>query len=756
MIDLLQNSAFIVLVSFGAFLASYFLYARYLSDVIFELDPSESCPAHNREDSVDYVPADRHVLFGHHFCSITGAAPIVGPAVAVLWGWVPAVIWVVLGTIFIGAAHDFGTLVLSVRNEGRSISDICGGIIGPKSRMLFLGLVWVLVWLVIAVFAVVIGILFVEFPASVIPVNFEIIAAVAIGVTIYQLTDDLLIPSLVALVALYGMILLTVYGGSIPYVDLGWMADFDIAWLLWFELEEATWMDALGFESIKQKKIFLWVSFLLLYSFVASVIPVWVLLQPRDYINSHQVFVGLGALYLGLLIARPHIPAPGYNANVGYPGGLASITFSDDQPKTDSIPEGLLVVPKEHVNGTDPVYRANSVDEIPDERFYTVSEISLKKKQMVKEKSYPIRSTDSGQGENVKGTLVPVLTSAGQPWVYDSERQKITLYEDDASSQPGGASFWASLRLTLGAPAASAPPLIPFLFITIACGAISGFHGLVSSGTTSKQLSDMRDCRYIGYGGMLGEGMLGLMSVLAATAGFTLLARHDGGNALAMWNEHYASWGGANDFGAKIGAFVQGGGAFLGALFNAAFGARLMELANAIVAIIVVSFAATTLDSATRIQRFIFTELVRPFNVDVLENRYVASAISAFSPMLLVFGGAWIVLWPLFGATNQMLAGLSMLVITVYLYRNRQRMKNYLAPMVFLVVMTGLGLFLLFRDFLQKGFLQEGGTFQYKLLSVLSLGLFAVSMWIIGHGIYILSSGGSTETSDAMEGKRKE
>jgi carbon starvation protein CstA len=751
MIDLLQNSAFVVLLSFAAFLASYFIYARYLSQKIFELDPTETCPAHEIQDEVDFVPADRHVLFGHHFCSITGAAPIVGPAVAVLWGWVPAVIWVVLGTIFIGAAHDFGTLVLSVRNEGRSISDICGGIIGPWSRTLFLGLVWVLVWLVIAVFAVVIGILFVQFPASVIPVNFEIVAAILIGLTIYHFTDDLLVPSLVVLVALYGVIVLTVYskpvGEWIPFVDLAWMANFDIAWLVWFDLEQATWMEALGFETGFMKRVFLWVSFLFLYSFIASVIPVWILLQPRDYINSHQVFVGLGALYVGLLIASPQIPAPEYNANVGYPGALASIEFSGDEVAvSDHVPEGLVLIPENAGNQTGEVYRAEGVEDIPQPRFYTVSEILMTEKDLAND--HPVRSTDAGQGENVKGTLVPVLHPDGRPWVFDEETKELALFEQPSGARSSGqqSGSWASLRMTLEAAAASAPPLIPFLFITIACGAISGFHGLVSSGTTSKQLSNMEDCRYIGYGGMLGEGMLGLMSVLAATAGFALLAKEDGGNALAMWNEHYASWGGANDFGQKISAFVQGGGAFLGALFDAVFGSRMKELANAIVAIIVVSFAATTLDSATRIQRYIFTELIRPLDVDVLENRYVAGGISAFTPMLLVFGGAWGVLWPLFGATNQMLAGLSMLVITVYLYRKRKKMRNYLVPMVFLVCVTGLGLFLLFYDFLQKGFLQEGGTFQYQLLSVLSIGLFAVSLWIIGQGTYILSSDrGDTE-----------
>jgi len=734
---LFYNAAFIALLSLGAFLLGYFLYARYLSDRIFELEPDETCPAHQVDDDVDYVPADRHVLFGHHFCSITGAAPIVGPAVAVIWGWVPAVLWVVFGTIFIGAVHDFGTLVVSARNRGQSISDIAGDIVGPKSRTLFLALVWVLVWLVIAVFAVIIGELFVSFPASVIPVNFEIVMAVIIGLTIYRWNGDLLVPSIMALIALYGMIVLT--------VEVDWMRNFDIGWFL--PLKEASWMNYFGFEGLRSRKVFTWVVFLLGYSFIASVIPVWVLLQPRDYINGHQLFVGLGALYLGLIIARPQILSPEFNESVGYPGGLATISWSGSPPdKPAVLPEGTILVPAQHRQDTSEVLRVASADQIPEPRFFTYEKISLDQRS----KKHHIRSTSRQKGEYYSDDLVPVMKDTGTPWIFHRKSNEIhPLSKRSNTRTVEGTVNLTGLTFSPDGPAESAPPVIPFLFITIACGAISGFHGLVSSGTTSKQLDHMGDCQYIGYGGMLGEGMLGLMSVLAATAGFSLLAQQGGGEvtALSLWHEHYASWGGANAFGSKIGAFVQGGGAFLGTLFETVFGTPMKELSNAIVAIIVVSFAATTLDSATRIQRYIFTELVRPLNIDLLENRYVASGISAFTPMVLVFGGGWLVLWPMFGATNQMLAGLSMLVITVYLFRQKKATKNFLLPMIFLIAMTGLGLFLLFLDFLHKGFLREGGTRQYQLLTLLAIGLFGISIWIIGDGLYRLLSG-DRETLD--------
>ncbi len=726
---LLYNAAVIALLSLIAFLLGYFFYARYLSKKIFELNPDETCPAHEMEDNVDYVPADRHVLFGHHFCSITGAAPIVGPAVAVIWGWVPAVLWVVFGTIFIGAVHDFGTLVISARNKGQSISDVAGDIVGPKSRTLFLALVWVLVWLVIAVFAVIIGSLFVSFPASVIPVNFEIIMAIIIGLTIYRWDGDLLVPSIVALIALYGMIVLT--------VQVDWMKNFDIGWF--FALEHADWMSQLGFSDLRSRKVFVWVVFLLGYSFIASVIPVWILLQPRDYINGHQLFVGLGALYLGLIVAHPQIPAPEFNESVGYPGGLATVSWTgSSKNKPETIPEGTLLVPADQLQNNSNVLRISSSNKIPRPRFFTYEEISSDQFS----KKHHIRSTSKKEGEHFDAELVPVLTERGTPWVYHKKTKEIRPHSHDSGSDSDPKEIvLAGIQVSPEGPAQSAPPVIPFLFITIACGAISGFHGLVSSGTTSKQLNHMDDCQYIGYGGMLGEGMLGLMSVLAATAGFSLLAQQEGATALSLWHEHYASWGGANAFGSKIGAFVQGGGAFLGTLFDAVLGTPLKELSNAIVAIIVVSFAATTLDSATRIQRYIFTELVRPLNIDLLENRYVASGISAFTPLVLVFGGGWLVLWPLFGATNQMLAGLSMLVITVYLFRKKKALKNYLVPMIFLIFMTGLGLFLLFLDFLNKGFLQEGGSFKYKLLTILSIALFAISIWIIIDGVYRLLTG---------------
>jgi len=324
-----------------------------------------------------------------------------------------------------------------------------------------------------------------------------------------------------------------------------------------------------------------WIILLFVYAFIASVLPVWLLLQPRDFINSHQLLVGLGIMYLGLFILHPPMVAPALNLEV----------------------EGSL------------------------------------------------------------------------PW-------------------------------------------FPFLFITIACGAISGFHGLVGSGTTSKQINNISDTRMIGYGAMLGEGSLGLMSVLASTAGFA---------TLAAWKSHYSSWSTAGSMDAKIGSFVNGGAYFLkeGLMLPDGFGTTL-------IAVIVISFAATTLDTSTRIQRYITTELGEMYNIKILTNRFVAAAIAAFTPLILIFGGeglSWKRLWPIFGATNQMLAGLSLLVLSVYLFRKGRKTIFTLAPMIFLIIMTSTAMVLSLKDFIKSG---------NWILSILTIFLLSFSVWIILEAVTVI------------------
>ncbi len=478
-----MNSAVICLASLLVFAFGYLVYSKHLARV-FALRDDEPVPAVEKQDGVDYVPTPKHVLFGHHYASIAGAAPIIGPAVAVVYGWLPAVLWIVIGVVFMGAMHDFSTLVLSVRHGGESVGSISAKVLSPRTRRLFLLLIFALILLVIAVFARAIAGLFIAQPGAVIPINFEIIVALVIGRVCYRRKAKLLWPSLAALVALY----LTVFIGVKVPVSLAPIVGAE---------HQAT----------------AWVVLLLGYSFIASVLPVWTLLQPRDYINSHQLMVGLGALLLGIFVAHPPMSAPAVN---------------------------------------------------------------------------------------------------------------------DLSSS-------------------AVPPMFPFLFVTIACGAISGFHGLVSSGTTSKQLAKATDARAIGYGAMLGEGLLALIATLAVGAG------------LGDFSKHYH--GGLPSGAQGVRYFVEGAANFLTPL------GMPKQAAMVVVAVLVISFAATSLDTGVRIQRFILHELG-------LENRFAAGGVAVGLPLLLYLAGKDRTMWPLFGAANQLLAGLTLVVVTVWLYRSGRQTEG--------------------------------------------------------------------------------
>lgn len=569
-------TALVTLGVLAAFALGYRFYARWIGRRIYEDGEDLVTPAHAMRDDRDYVPTDRHVLFGHHFTSIAGAAPIIGPCVAAYWGWLPALAWVVLGTIFMGAVHDFGALVASVRERGRSVADITAKVVSGRARLMFLCFVLVLVWLVLAVFAMAIAGLFVAQPSSVVPINVEIVIAVAIGWMIHKRQARPLVPSLVALALLY----LFVWVGTRAPVDL----------------------TALGLSAAGANRA--WIVFLFAYSAVASLLPVWLLLQPRDFINSHQLVVGLGLLFAGLFVAHPDFDAPA------------------------------------------------------------------------------LRTAEEG-----------------------------------------------------------APSLFPLLFVTIACGAISGFHGLVSSGTTSKQISELRHARMIGYGGMLGEGALALASTMAAVAGIGLVAActlpGQGPVEDLTWAVYYDEWAhaGAN----KAAAFVLGGGAFLASL------GIPDELARTLMAVLVISFAATTLDTATRFQRFIIAELGAAMEVPVLENRYVATVLAVLPAVLLAFWevpdpgtgeatqAGW-VLWPIFGASNQMLAALTLMVLALYFWSRRRPVWPLVVPMLFAMTVTFLAMSGKLLDFVARDNVPMAG---------LALVLLALNVWMLVEGAARLRRGPS-------------
>lgn len=544
-----MNSALIAIIVIIFYILAYRFYSKFLAKKVFKLDDIEVTPAHELNDGVDYVPSKKEVLFGHHFASIAGAAPIIGPAIAVFWGWLPAIIWVVIGTIFMGAVHDFSALVISARNKGRTIGDLAASIISPRARILFLLIVYFLIFFVIAVFAFAIATLFTKFPASVLPVNFEILVAVVIGYLFYKKGVSILWPSIIALLLLYLMIWV---GTLVP----------------------------ISIPEIMGSEIVTWIILLLVYSFIASVLPVWILLQPRDYINSHQLIVGLVIIVAGLFVAQPLMQAPALNLNAG-----------------------------------------------------------------------------------------------------------------------------------------SAVPLLPFIFVTIACGAISGFHGLVSSGTTSKQLDKMSDARLIGYGGMLGEGTLAMLATLAVAAGI----KH------SEWLKHYDTWQHAASGG--IANFVLGSSSFLEAL-------TIPEvLGTTLISVMVISFAATSLDTATRIQRLIVGEIGEAYKIKFLKNRYVGALFAVVPALLLAIlaeapgrgpGSGGFLLWPLFGATNQLVGGLTLLIATIYLYRTGRPYIYTLVPTIFLILMTTASMFLNFKTFLDN-----------PLLLILSAITLALSVWLILEGLLI-------------------
>lgn len=525
---------------FGLYVLGYHLYAKFLGRRVFQLDPDRLTPAHELRDGIDYVPSNRYMLFGHHYASIAGLSPMLGPAIAVIWGWLPAMLWVVLGTLFIGAVHDFSALVVSMRARGMSVGKAAEEIIGRRAKTLFHIIIFFLIGLGMGVFVHVCATLLsaAYHPEAVYPSATLMLVAVVVGWRVYRRNARL--GAITA--AAFAITLASVWAGTrLPLVDLS--------------------VDA-------------WSVILLAYSFAASVLPVWLLLQPRDYVNSLLLYLGLFSIYAGFFLLRPEFAAPAVQLH------------------------------------------------------------------------------------------------------------------------PAGA-----------------PPLFPFVFIVIACGAISGFHGLVSSGTTAKQINRETDAPFIAYGGMIGESLLGLASVLACTAAF--LTRD-------LWYEHYQSWDLAQGLGPNMKAFIDGAALFLSQLGIS------IDVARAFVALVAISFALTTLDSATRLLRFNIAEIGETLNVRLLGNRYLASLLAVLVIGFFAFykidgQAAGLALWQLFGTTNQILGGLTLLAVTLYLMQRKRPYWYTAAPMLFMLATTMVAMIIKMRDFWKLG---------AHLLLLLGALIFLLSLWL--------------------------
>ena len=544
-----MNSLFLVFIGLAMLGSGYLLYSKFLGRRVYQLSESYHTPAHTMEDGVDYVPTNKYVLWGHHFTSVAGAAPIIGPAVAVIWGWLPAFLWVTLGTVLFAGLHDLGALWASQRHKGQSIGTLSGRYIGARGRNLFLVVIFLLLLMVNTAFAVVISNLLIATPSAVIPTWGAILVAVLIGQAIYRFKWNLPLVSVVGVVALYALMVL---GDRVPLA-----------------LPETV----LG---IPDRGI--WIILLFAYAFVASLLPVWVLLQPRDYINGLQLFVGLIILYGSFFIVRPEIVAPTLN---------------------DAVP-------------------------------------------------------------------------------------------------------------------ADTPSIFPLLFVTIACGAISGFHGIVASGTSAKQLDKETDARFVGYFGAVGEGLLALGTIVATTGGY---------KTLADWENVYNEWnaGGVN-------AFVEGGGA----LMNQGLGIPT-SLSATILATMAVLFAATTMDSGVRLQRMVVGEIGEIMGVKL--SGLVATLIAVGAALGLTFstgldGSGGMIIWPLFGTTNQLMAGLTLSVLVVILTKLRRPTLPLLIPLAFVTLMS------LWAAVLQLRTLFEAGNW---LLLVIDVVIIICAIWVIVEAITAIS-----------------
>jgi len=557
-----MDTLLLILICGTGYLVAYHTYGRFLAKKIFKLNKNAPVPSVELRDGIDYVPARKGIIFGHHYTSIAGTGPIVGPAIGIIWGWLPAILWVFFGSIFMGAVHDLGALVVSLRNEGKSLSEVAAKYINMRVRFIFFAVVFLSLLIVIAIFGVVIAAVFTRFPSAVVPVWLQIPIAVALGFAVYKKTANVAIATTIAVIGMY----LCIAIGSLLPVEFG---------------------TVLGIPSTG-----LWVIILLIYAWVASTLPVTTLLQPRDYINAWQLFIAMGLLVGGAVVA----------------------SLSGDLP-----------------------------------------------------------------------LVAPAINRA----------------------LPAGT-----------------PPIWPFMFVIIACGAISGFHSLVASGTSSKQVSKETDCQFVGYGSMLLEGFLAILVLVCVAAGIGMALRLDNGTILtgqAAWQHQYSTWIGAKGLSDKIAPVVIGAANMMGQI-------GIPETVGiTIMGVFIASFAGTTLDTSTRIQRYVISEMATDLRIPFLANRWAATSFAVVTAAGLAFatgadGKGAMMLWPLFGSANQLLAALALLLVTLYLKRKGGLKFLVTAlPCLIMLVITVWAMVKNEIDFISKG---------NWLLVIIGGGIFALSLWM--------------------------
>lgn len=551
-----MNAIVIMLVSFAILFTAYLTYGRYLAKK-WGIDPKRPTPAHTMPDGTDYVPAKAPVLLGHHFASIAGAGPINGPIQAAVFGWLPVLLWVLIGGIFMGAVHDFGSLFASIRHKGKSIGHVIAVNMGSRGKRLFLAFAWLTLVLVVAAFADIVASTFNGFSAegATIAANGStatasllfIVISIAFGFLVYRRNANLAISTIIGIIC--------------------------VAFCIFIGLQFPIYVP----------KSF-WYGVIFVYIYCASITPVWILLQPRDYLNSFLLYAMILVAFLGILFANPSITLPAYTG----------------------------------------------------------------------------------------------------------------------------------FNSTIG-------PLFPILFTTVACGAISGFHSLVGSGTTSKQLNREQDAKLIGYGGMLIECGLAVIALIAVGSQFL------NGNLPADTPP--------NVFAGGIALFTER----LGIPYHVAF---------TVITLSISAFALTSLDTATRLGRYMFQEFFMPTGKDskdlkgfakIATNKHFATLITvAFGGVLAVAGYQNI--WPLFGSANQLLAALAFLAIAVWLGNAGKKNSMLFIPMMFMLAVTLSALVLSVKNNIVKIIDPAIASVFYRegLQIIFAVLLFVLAVILVVEGIQAL------------------
>ena len=568
-----MNGLVLLLIASACFLGGYFLYSRFLGKLL-GVDPSRETPAHTRRDGVDYIPAHPTVLFGHHFAAIAGAGPIVGPVLAAEFGWASVALWIIIGCIFIGAAHDMIALFLSVRHGGESIGTVIGEVLGKPGRILFLLFSWSALVLVLAEFTRQIAATFVADPAIATASLLFIAEAIVFGICVYRLRMPVLLASLIFVPVMFA------------FVWVGNVLPLDVCAIMGMSKEAAQAM---------------WTIVLLAYCFIASTMPVWLLLQPRDYLNAYLLYAMMALGFLGVFVAHPtlHIDAfAGFSA-VGRSG---------------------------------------------------VQEL-----------------------------------------------------------------------------------LFPFLFVTVACGACSGFHALVASGTSAKQLDNERSIRPIAYGGMLLEGVLAIIALIGVAGTY-------------MSQKEYVA---AVQSIEPVQMFASTVAGFCVTIFEK-FGVAPdvgKRIAESFMLLSVSAFLMTTVDAGTRLARFSWQELMDCFPskkgngsepvasvrrspaLGFFHNMYVGTTIVCALAAALLLGNpkAAKSLWTIFASANQLLASLTLLAATLWFVRSRKPCWLTLVPMCFMLSVSSYALISIFVSAMGAGDWTRLGASGFLLLVAIALVLFTLS-----------------------------